>query len=107
MIWLSVLHVLSMLTIYSLVITTCPTGFNNQYLLILYLLVSYDLSVKNYYFLKQHELDDLYNVEVLCFLCSTDWILKYYLMVSCQLQRFTTTDDVIMNNAWMVIMASF
>jgi hypothetical protein len=31
------------------------------------------------YFLKQSQSVDLRNGEVLCFLCGTDWILKYYL----------------------------
>jgi hypothetical protein len=37
------------------------------------------LSVNSYYFRKQRKPVDLCNGEVWCFLCGTDWILKYYL----------------------------
>jgi hypothetical protein len=37
------------------------------------------LAVNKGYFLKQYQPVDLCNGEVLCFLCGTDWILKYYL----------------------------
>jgi hypothetical protein len=48
------------------------------------------LTVNSDYFLKQRQLVDLCNGEVLCFLCGTDWILKYYLddlSLSLRLQR--------------------
>jgi hypothetical protein len=37
------------------------------------------LRVNSEYFLKQRQPVDLCNGEVWCFLCGTDWILKYYL----------------------------
>jgi hypothetical protein len=37
------------------------------------------LSVNRDYFLKHHQSLDLCNGEVLCFLCGTEWIIKYYL----------------------------
>jgi hypothetical protein len=37
------------------------------------------LTVNSDYFLKQRQPVDLYNGEVRCFLCGTDWILVYYL----------------------------
>jgi hypothetical protein len=37
------------------------------------------LTVNGGYFLKQHQSVDLCNGEVLCFLCGTEWIIKYYL----------------------------
>jgi hypothetical protein len=37
------------------------------------------LTVNSDYFLKQRWPVDLCNGEELCFLCGTDWILKYYL----------------------------
>jgi hypothetical protein len=37
------------------------------------------LRINSDYFLKQRQPVDLCNGEVLCFLCGTDWILKYYL----------------------------
>jgi hypothetical protein len=37
------------------------------------------LTVNSYYFLKQLQPIDLCNGEVLCFVCGTDWIIKYYL----------------------------
>jgi hypothetical protein len=36
-------------------------------------------NVNSDYFLEQHKPADLCNGEELCFLCGTDWILKYYL----------------------------
>jgi hypothetical protein len=36
------------------------------------------LSVNSDYFLKQGQPVDLCNGEELCFLCGTDWIIKYY-----------------------------
>jgi hypothetical protein len=36
-------------------------------------------TVKTYHFLKHYKQTDLWNSEVLCFFCGTDWILKYYL----------------------------
>jgi hypothetical protein len=37
------------------------------------------LRVNSDYFLNQRQPADLCNGEALCFLCGTDWILKYYL----------------------------
>jgi hypothetical protein len=37
------------------------------------------LRINSDYFFKQRQPVDLCNGEVLCFLCGTDWILKYYL----------------------------
>jgi hypothetical protein len=37
------------------------------------------LTINSDYFLKQRQPVDLCDGEVLCFLCGTDWILKYYL----------------------------
>jgi hypothetical protein len=36
------------------------------------------LIINSYYFFVQHKPVDLGNGEELCFLCGTDWILKYY-----------------------------
>jgi hypothetical protein len=43
-----------------------------------YSLFSYDSESKCYYFSKQHQPIYVCNGEVLCFLCGTDWIFKYY-----------------------------
>jgi hypothetical protein len=37
------------------------------------------LSINRDYFLKQRQPPDVCSGQVLCFLCGTDWILKYYL----------------------------
>jgi hypothetical protein len=44
------------------------------------------LTINIDYFLKQRQPVDLCNGEVLCFLCGTDWIIKYY-VVLLRLQR--------------------
>jgi hypothetical protein len=50
------------------------------------------LTVNSDYFFKQHQPVDLNNGEVLCFLCGTDCILKYYLdKIRLQRINFTRT----------------
>jgi hypothetical protein len=71
------------LTFQSLVGTIYTTYFNNQQFCVLptkcICRFFNILSVNSDYFLKQHQPVYLCNGEELCFLCGTDWILKYYL----------------------------
>jgi hypothetical protein len=60
-------------------VTICPSCFNNQYLFILYFSVSYDSRCKTA-IISLKSINQLIFVMVKsCFLCGTDWILKYHL----------------------------
>jgi hypothetical protein len=59
-------------------VTICPSCFNSQSSFCIYGFRMI-LTVNCDYLLEQREPVDLCDGEVLCFLCGTDWILKYYL----------------------------